>query len=222
MMGDLLEQLADRLQAPLPGPMEGTRFAPQNRTWPSACTIPDGARSAAVLLLLYPADGCWHLPLTLRPQHLPDHAGQVSLPGGAVELNESTRQAAVRELHEEIGAEDAELEMLGRLSPIYVHVSNFRVDPHVAVCHRRPRFVPNPAEVDEILEVPLAHLLDPANLSSHERHANGHTYRAPHFAWGSHRIWGATCLILGELVTLLDEIGCNGSNGSWHNVLPRS
>lgn len=205
MTCDLSEWLQNRLQSPLPGPMEGTCYAAVGRPGPSACEIPPGARPAAVLALLYPREDRWHMPLTLRPQHLPDHAGQISLPGGAVEPGETAQQAAVRELHEEVGANNVSPTILGSLSPIYVHVSNFRVDPFVAVCRQLPQFEANPDEVDAILEVPLDHLLDPAHLSGHERTSQGCTYRAPHFAWNDYRIWGATCLILGELVTLIRE-----------------
>ncbi len=205
MNSDLPERLATRLKAPLPGPMEGTRFAAIDRPGPSVAEIPPEAKSAAVLALLYPINGHWHMPFTLRPQHLPDHAGQVCFPGGALEPGESPEHAAVREFHEEVGADEATPEIIGTLSPIYVHVSNFRVDPFVAICDRRPDLAPNPAEVDEILEIPLDHLLDPANLSSHQRRHDGQPYEAPHFSWQSHRIWGATCMILGELVTAIDE-----------------
>jgi hypothetical protein len=66
--------------------------------------------------------------------------------------------------------------------------------------------VPNPAEVAEVLEVPLSHLLDPAHFGSHVRQHEGQTYSAPHFLFQSYRIWGATCMILGELVTVLEEM----------------
>ncbi len=206
MISDLPEQLSTRLKAPLPGPMEGTRFAPIGRPGPSAAEIPPQAKPAAVLALLYPIDDRWHIPFTLRPQHLPDHAGQVCFPGGALEPGEAPERAAVREFHEEVGADDVTPEIVGSLSPIYVHVSNFRVDPFVAVCDRQPELVSNPAEVDEVLEIPLDHLLDPANLARHERSEKGCSYEAPHFSWQSYQIWGATCLILGELVTVVEQI----------------
>jgi 8-oxo-dGTP pyrophosphatase MutT (NUDIX family) len=159
-----------------------------------------------VLILLYPHQQRWHLPFTLRPSHLPDHAGQISLPGGAIERGESSAAAAVREFHEELGAAGLEVRTLGRLSSIYVQVSNFRVDPWVAVAGQRPLWTPNPVEVEQLLEIPLEHLLDPANLGYHERRKDGVSCRAPHFLWQGHRIWGATCAILGELVTVLDEL----------------
>ena len=94
MIPDLPTRLTKRLKEPLPGPMEGTRFAALNRPGPSVAEIPPEAKPAAVLALLYPIDDRWHLPFTLRPQHLPDHAGQVCFPGGAVEPGESLEQAA--------------------------------------------------------------------------------------------------------------------------------
>ena len=145
--------------------------------------------------------------ITLRGMEAVGVEVEVEIAGGLFSVSiVGLPDAAVREFHEEVGADNVRPEILGSLSPIYVHVSNFRVEPFVAVCRERPEFVANPAEVDEILEIPLEHLLDPANLSSHQRSLNGCTYTVPHFAWKSHRIWGATCLILGELVTVIDEI----------------
>jgi 8-oxo-dGTP pyrophosphatase MutT (NUDIX family) len=145
--------------------------------------------------------------LTLRRGDLADHAGQISLPGGAIVLGETCRQAAVREFHEELGAAGHELELLGRLSAVYVDASNFLVTPWVGAASARPPMAPNPAEVDELIEVPLEHLVDRANFGSHQRESSGRRYTAPHFLCRTHRVWGATCMILGELVTLLEEMG---------------
>jgi 8-oxo-dGTP pyrophosphatase MutT (NUDIX family) len=160
-----------------------------------------------VLILLYPREERWHLPLTLRPGHLPDHAHQVCLPGGALESGETSAQAAVREFHEELGGEGVELRLLGRLSPIYVQASNFRVDPWVASTLGVPHWTPNPHEVEQLLEVPLEHLLDPANLSSAEREFQGTVFTAPHFVWQSVPVWGATCRMLGEFIAVLESLG---------------
>jgi hypothetical protein len=65
----------------------------------------------------------------------------------------------------------------------------------------------NPAEVAELLDIPLRHLVDPANFGHHTREHETGSYEAPHFLWAPHRIWGATCMILGEFVTVLEELG---------------
>ncbi len=205
MNRDLPQQLAERLARPRPGPTPDPRF--DLRPWPLHLTEPpDNARTAAVLLLLYLRESGWHLPLTLRPADLANHAGQVSLPGGAVEAGETSAQAAIREFHEELGDDGQPIRLLGSLSTLYIPSSNYRVTPWVAAADRPPIFVRNPTEVEEVLEVPLTHLLDSANLGSHPRQFLGQEFVAPHFAYQTHRIWGATCRILGEFVTLLEDI----------------
>ena len=183
----------------------GTKFAPRPPLGRDYSRIPADARPAAVLILLYWNQSQWWLPLTLRRRDLPDHGGQISLPGGALEPGETSCQAAVREFCEELGVENFQPRILGQLSTIYIERSGFRVDPWVAVTNSRPSMCPSSSEVEELLEVPLAHLLDPAHFGSHRREYRGQPYEAPHFSFGPHRIWGATCLILGEFVTLIEE-----------------
>jgi 8-oxo-dGTP pyrophosphatase MutT (NUDIX family) len=198
--------LIERLKKPLPGPMAGLRFEPHPRPWRHYDAAPLDARPAAVLILLYPHDDHWWLPLTLRPAHLPVHAGQVSLPGGAVEPDETSAEAAVREFHEELGDDGQPIEMLGQLSSLYVQASNYLVTPWVASVPSRPEFAPNPQEVEALIEARLVDLLNPNLFGSKTRTHEGQEYTAPHFLVQSHRVWGATCMILGELVTLLEEI----------------
>jgi 8-oxo-dGTP pyrophosphatase MutT (NUDIX family) len=198
--------LAARLAGPLPEAAARTRYEPRAELWRHDDPPPADARTAAVLILFYPHEDRWHLPLTLRPSTLAAHAGQVSLPGGAIGPGEASRAAAIREFHEELGAVGEPIEILGRLTPIYVRASNFRVEPWVGAAGRRPAMTPNPAEVAELLEIPVRHLVDPANFGHHVRQREGVDYEAPHFWWPPHHIWGATCRILGELVTVLEEL----------------
>jgi 8-oxo-dGTP pyrophosphatase MutT (NUDIX family) len=201
----LPQLLAEQLARSRPEPRTDARFELQ--PFPKQfAEVPGDVRAAAVLVLLYPREGGWHLPLTLRPAHLADHAGQVSLPGGAVESGETSAQAAIREFHEELGDDGQPIRLLGSLSPRYVHASNYLVTPWVAAVASQPLFVRNPMEVEQILEVPLAHLLDPANIGSHARQYQGQAFVAPHFIYQAHHIWGATCGILGEFVTLLETM----------------
>ena len=166
------------------------------------------ARPAAVTILFYPIHGEWHIPFTLRPEHLHDHGGQVSFPGGRLEDGETFVEAACRELHEEIGVAASQIDILGSLSPAYVYASNYRVDPIVACVRTRPHFRPDPLEVVEIIELPVSHMLDPANYGRHEVQRVGIRFTAPHIAFRSYRIWGATSLILGEMIAILKEIRC--------------
>jgi 8-oxo-dGTP pyrophosphatase MutT (NUDIX family) len=165
------------------------------------------------LALLYPAEHGWCLPLTLRTVELPDHAGQISFPGGRVEVGEPSEQAALRELTEELGAGPAGITVLGQLSPVYLFRSNFLIQPWLAAAVVRPAWRPNPAEVAELLEVPLAALAAPSSTRIELRRQDGIDFRAPGFVWQRHTIWGATAMILAELVALLVEVAADASNG---------
>ncbi len=162
---------------------------------------PEGAR-AAVMILLYPADGGWRLPLIVRPTDLSHHGGQIGLPGGFIEPGETEWQAALRELEEEVGVPADGIESLGRLSPLYVFVSNNYVAPWVAAIDRSPAFLLNAAEVAEVLELPLANLLNPGQADVFSQERDGLRQQVPYFAFGSHRIWGATAMILAELAAI--------------------
>lgn len=165
------------------------------------------ARAAAVLILLYPTEQGWCLPLTVRPATLTAHAGQISLPGGLVDPGETSQHAALRELREELGIEDHDLRMLGALPEFYVFISDFRVTPWVAAATARPRFVPSVDEVAEVLELPLSRLMDPASVGSTLRSGHGGIqFCSPHFTLGRHEIWGATSMILATLRGVLQDV----------------
>ncbi|MEX2114040.1 MAG: CoA pyrophosphatase [Pirellulales bacterium] len=199
-------RLEARLRGPLPNWAAQVRFQPElsfgRHRGPAEC----GARPAAVLIALYAVEGAWHLPLILRPQHMVDHAGQVSLPGGVIEPGETGREAALREYREELGAPAEHVQILGRLSDLYLFASNFCIEPWVGVVRETPRWTPSPDEVDRVLEVPLTHLLDPANTGTFERRQGGIIFQAPCFHFESHSIWGATSMVLAELAAALTEL----------------
>jgi 8-oxo-dGTP pyrophosphatase MutT (NUDIX family) len=161
------------------------------------------ARLASVLVVLYPRHDGWYLPLTVRPFHLPTHAGQVSFPGGALDRDETSRSGAIREWHEELGAPGVEWDWIGELPSVYVFNSNYHVTPSLAMLPSRPSFQPNAAEVAELLEVPAAHLLDERHWGEHIIVRGAGRFRAPHIEFQGHRIWGATAIIIENLLPLL-------------------
>lgn len=199
-----IEAVRQALARPRPGPQAHVRMAPAYRREEVGTLIaPPDCRRAGVLVLLFPQDGALRLPLTRRPQSVEFHKGQISLPGGAVEAGESPDQTALRETGEEIGVPSAEVELLGPLSPLYVPPSNFSIQPWVGWTPRRPLFRIEPTEVAELIEAPLDVLLDPATVQVEEWHLQGGSWPVPFYRLGPHKVWGATAMILTELLTLL-------------------
>jgi len=162
------------------------------------------ARQAAVLLAcMVDAHGEWSIPLVVRAERHGHHAGQVSIPGGKLELGETPREAALREFYEEMGVPVESDEVLGRLPPTFVFASNFQVYSFVAVTTRPEAWYPSPDEVAQVLELPLSRLYDPTAYDRHTITRRGLKFSTPHLEFQGHYIWGATLRILGQLAQCL-------------------
>lgn len=158
---------------------------------------------AAVLFPIVLRDPAPTVLLTQRTAHLRDHAGQISFPGGRLEADDpSPLAAALRETEEEIGLDRGHVEVAGYL-PEYFTSTGYRVTPVVGFV--RPPFdlTPDPFEVAEVFEVPLAFLLDPANHQEHEIHWRGRLRRYTAMPYGERFIWGATAGMIQALGRLL-------------------
>jgi 8-oxo-dGTP pyrophosphatase MutT (NUDIX family) len=201
---DLPQRLARRLQEPLPGWRAQTAFQTEFGYGRYFAPAPAGARPAAVLMLLY-FDDEWKLPLTLRPREMGVHAGQISLPGGTIDPGETGQQAALRELEEELGVAGSDVRMLGELSPVYLFRTNFAIHPWIAIAQQRPVWRINPLEVATLLEVPLEALLDSNCVFASEREHHGVRFQVPCYRFAGHEIWGATGMILAELVQIVAD-----------------
>ena len=206
-MDSLPRALKRALAAPLPGLDAQLRMAPRFRDGTDPRTQRDGLRHAAALLLLYPHGGQWHVPLTVRGSNLRHHTGQVSLPGGRLDDGESVEQAALREAHEEIGVEAADVDVLGQLTPLAIPVSGHLLHPVVGASASRPAFVLHEHEVEALIEVPLADLRhDDAvrwEVRSRARPPLG-DMDVPSFAVGGVQVWGATAMVLAEFLAVVE------------------
>lgn len=164
----------------------------------------DAARSpriGAVLLLAYQRRGEPHVVFTQRSQTVVLHQGQVSLPGGSREAEDSSLEVtALRETSEELGVRPSDVEVLGRLDDVYVLVSNFLIAPVVGVLHYEPMFQPEPSEVAEVIEVPLSHLQNPTILREEDWLLRGELRAIQFYEWGPHKIWGATARVIQEFL----------------------
>lgn len=159
--------------------------------------------AAAVLVPIVDHPGGLTVLFTQRTMRLKSHAGQVSFPGGRAEPGDPSPEfTALREAEEEIGIRPERIEIIGRL-PDYLTRTGYRISPIVGLLTPPLELVPDPREVDEVFEVPLAFLLDPRNHRRSTREFQGKVlgfYEMPYrYDAGERHIWGATA---GMLVNL--------------------
>jgi len=196
----------DRLAGTLPGVEAQLRFAPvpPRANWRPG-HFPADARTAAALLLLYPGAHGISLPLTVRASGLRRHAGQISLPGGATDPGETLAEAALREAQEEIAVNPPDVRVLGELTPVHVLVSGFTLHPVVGITDDCPAFSPAPYEVERVLEVSIDDLQDASRIRQGTRIREGIAVEYPYFDLLGHQVWGATAMVLGEFICLLQD-----------------
>lgn len=184
------------------------KMAPLSRALTRPTQLAGSPRLGGVLLLLFRKNGSMQVLLTRRRDDLAAHAGQISFPGGRNEAPESLLATALREAQEEVGLAPDKLEILGDLQPIYIPPTDYEVHSFVGWYgdQAQPQFQAEPGEVAEIIEAPLATLLDPASRREEPRQFGDMQLSIPYFAVQGHKVWGATAIMLSEFIERLRTI----------------
>jgi 8-oxo-dGTP pyrophosphatase MutT (NUDIX family) len=199
-------QWKEELSRPLPGLKAQLRMAPKGRLASRYLRpVRNDVRHSSVLILLYPDEiGRIRFPLILRTVYDGAHSGQVAFPGGKHEESDPDHHfTALREAEEELGIDPKRVDILGSLTELYVWASNYMVYPVVAIAPERPQFVPNAQEVAGYLEADLATLMSTEALPTTELQLReGLRIRAPYFPVEGKVVWGATAMILGEMLQI--------------------
>ena len=200
---ELLATVPDRLP-PMPEALGVTALGMADGGPPRFPRFSENAgRAAAVLILIFPdADGEARLVLTQRSPGEHRHAGQISLPGGAIDDDdESIEAAALREAYEEVGLDPkaADVEIVGVLPMVDVRVSGFLVHPVIAFAPREPSLTADGYEVAAVFTAPLAAFLPDAPVEQVIAERDGYRLRYGAYPIGEHQVWGATGMLLGRL-----------------------
>ncbi len=206
-MHDFKVYLESRLKENLPGKEAQLKMAPEPTSGgrPRKIKAPEDANRSSVLVLLFPDnENKLELVLTLRSNDI-EHGGQISFPGGGAEPGETIIETALREANEEIGISPDSVSVIGELSELYVEHSNNRVHPVVGFLENEPVFNLFPPEVEEVFTIKLDTLLLKKNLTVENWDLRKYTYRVPY--WDVHQVplWGATAMMLNELLELYRE-----------------
>ena len=209
MFQSFISQLENRLKQPLPGAEAQFKMASQFRL-PADMEKFDlsKARKGAVLILLYPHEDKVNTVLTLRPSYDGVHSGQVSFPGGKLDPgDESLSAAALREAEEEVGLSRNDITLIGNLSNLYIPPSNFLVSPFIGKMNKKPLLARNEREVEKIIEVPITYFLDESikgrkTITPREFV----TFEAPYYNVEGHTVWGATAMMLSEMMEVIKQL----------------
>lgn len=202
------EEIKLRLKNPLPALTSHLKMAPPTRKTEleAAREAMQFAKKSAVMILLFHVHNKLKVVFIRRSFYVGIHAGQMAFPGGRFEESDETvEQTAFREIEEEIGVSRDKIELLGRISDIYVPPSNFLISVFVGYLSEKPVYKPDEREVAEVIEVDFDEFLQPENKdvkSFHVPSAN-HSVEAPYYKTTQCDIWGASAMVMSELVDIL-------------------
>lgn len=198
-----IEQIKSKLLNKLPGHKAQYLMAPTSRTIQEHGLKEDELRDSAVLCLLYHKNGELHILLTQRAFYKGPHGGQISFPGGKFDPKQDTnlKDTAIREAFEEIQLSQDKYEILGKISELKIPVSKALVQPFLAYSKDIRTAKVDGYEAVDIYEVPISLLMDKSNIKWYK----AEYFEYPYFDFEGKKVWGATAMILSEILVLLQE-----------------
>lgn len=206
-LDSLIQLIRKGFEKPLPGVAAHRMVVPLSRALngvEEARSSGDFRESAVVALFREKNDEA-HLVLMQRPAYDGVHSGQISFPGGKREdFDQDLRSTALREMTEEIGIREDEVQLLGALTEIFIPPSKFIVQPWIAFTHRELKFLPDPVEVSEVLEFPWRKFQEGASLQEVDMNIRGFKAKVPAFVIDDKVIWGATAMMIAEIIRITE------------------
>ena len=202
----LSEKLNQRCQEKLPGKQAQQKLLARPHPPFSLSNTVEHAIPAAILILLYNDHNDIQFILTERTHEVQYHKGQIAFPGGAWEEGEKLSETALRETYEEIGIQPDQVQIIGRLTPLFVPFTGFMIHSFVGSLQSRSDPDPQPNEVKNVFSVSLKDLLDPDNIKEEVRIIRDHSVDVPYFDLNGYKVWGATAMILAEFKACLEDI----------------
>jgi 8-oxo-dGTP pyrophosphatase MutT (NUDIX family) len=204
MNNTLKNQLKSSMSGELPGSAAHARMLPPGRRMGTFDHELSSVKMSSVLVLLYPEGNQLFTCLTKRPSTMKYHPGQISFPGGKVEKEDaSPLMTALREAQEEVGIHPSSVEILGKLSDLYVEVSRFSIQPFLAWTDRRPDFQVDFGEVEELVLFPISDFIAKENIAETKIETTTGSLSVKYYPFNGEIIWGATAMILTELMDIL-------------------
>ena len=206
----LAEAIKLQVKHNLPGIEAHKTMLPEGRTIsPNYIDNIKSYKKSAVFALLFQEENNINLLLTQRHEYNGKHSGQISFPGGKKEeQDDNLLITAYRETYEEVGLNEESIELITALSPLYIPVSNFFVQPYLGYVSNFPNLILNQREVKSIVKFPIHDINNPALVKIKKIEASsGMHLTVPAFEIGEHTIWGATAMMLKEIGEIIKPIG---------------
>jgi 8-oxo-dGTP pyrophosphatase MutT (NUDIX family) len=202
------QYLTDKIKGSLPGMDSHLKMAPPQRleSLRNGLDQKENAQKSAVMMLFFVEDEDLKMIVIRRSNYVGIHAGQIAFPGGRHEEEDGNVEVtAFREIEEEIGIKRDKIELLGRLSDIYVPPSNFLISIFVGFLDEKPVYQRQEREVAEVIEIPLREFFDSNVIKTKDFYVNSlkASANAPYFDVTNAEIWGASAMVIQELLDIL-------------------